>query len=169
MTYPNPTHTQHKNNNADEASSLLTIVTAFPAPASTLRQDGDVPTTKKKNGGVLMRTMIVTTCFLLGTIAVIFYGGSSNTNSNINHASSTSEALLLRHNQAAPMYDPNQAYCFKDKDNDDKYCWYPTDNYPFGNWGGVTGAAYNNCGPQCTKVYPSGQTSGGSKISGPVL
>ena len=66
--------------NVDEASSLLTVVTASPAPSSSSRQDR-VATTKRKNGGVPMRTrtMIVTTCFLLGTIAAVYYGGS-NTN-----------------------------------------------------------------------------------------
>ena len=28
------------------------------------------------------------------------------------------------------MYDPSQDLCFSDKDNDDKYCWYPQDNLP---------------------------------------
>ena len=49
-------------------------------------------------------------------------------------------------------YDPSHDWCFKDNDNDGKYCWFPTHNYPCGNWGGWD-AAYDNCGPKCTTVY----------------
>ena len=48
-------------------------------------------------------------------------------------------------------YDPSKDFCFQDKDNDGKYCWYTTNKWglPYGNWEGVTGAAYDNCGPEC--------------------
>ena len=44
-----------------------------------------------------------------------------------------------------------QGNCFKDNDNVDKYCRYPTDYLPCGNWDGFTGAGYDNCGPTCTE------------------
>jgi len=94
MTYHNPTHT-HDNDTAEEASSLLTIVTASPDPSLSLGQEGgDVPAIKKKNGGVPMRLMIATTtCILLGTLAVLYGGRSSS------HTSSggISVDLLLGH------------------------------------------------------------------------
>ena len=51
------------------------------------------------------------------------------------------------------LYDPSQDFCYKDKDNVGKYCWYPTDNFPCGNWKGEGGRGYNDCGPKCTTVY----------------
>ena len=116
---------------------------------------------KKKNGVPSIRAMIVTTCLSLGTLAVICYGGSGSSNSIFHHAADTSEALLLRHNQAAPgvydprVYDPKQDFCFKDTDNAGKYCWYPEDKSPCPGqpqWKGVDGHGYNNCGLLCTAV-----------------
>ena len=49
-----------------------------------------------------------------------------------------------------------QGNCFKDNDNIDKYCWYPTDYLPCRNWNGFTGAGYGNCGPTCTNVVIRG-------------
>ena len=47
-------------------------------------------------------------------------------------------------------YDPNQDYCFKAQYVDfDQYCWYPTDEFPSGNWEGTGGRPYNDCGPEC--------------------
>ena len=46
-------------------------------------------------------------------------------------------------------YDPTQDFCFHDKDNTWKYCWYPTDRMPSGNWEGKGGRGYNGCGPKC--------------------
>jgi len=54
--------------------------------------------------------------------------------------------------QCPEGYNPSKDYCFKDNDNAGKYCWYPTDNLPVGNWDGFTGAGYDNCGPKCTTV-----------------
>ena len=93
MTNQKPTKTHD-----DEASLLLTSVTASPAPSFSLGQDGVA--TKKKNGGVPRRMMIVTTvCVFLGTLAVLYggRGGRSHIRSD-----GTLEALLLGHN-----YDPN--------------------------------------------------------------
>ena len=104
--------------------------------------------TKKKNVVSMIRAMI-STCFLLGTLAV-FHGGSGSSSSSSSTANSggLSEALLLRQNQAAPVYDP-RAFCFKDNDNDDKYCWCLTDNFPVDeNWIYI-GRGYNSCGPAC--------------------
>ena len=52
-----------------------------------------------------------------------------------------------------PVYDPRQDYCFKDNEINDKYCWYPKDSFPVGNWEGIGGRGYDNCGPKCTDVY----------------
>ena len=51
MTYQKQTQT-HDDDNADEASSLLAIVTASPTPSFSLGQEG-MPATKKN--GVPMR------------------------------------------------------------------------------------------------------------------
>ena len=87
MTYQKPFQT-HDDDNADEASSLLLTAT-------------------KKKHGVPRRAMIATACVLLCTLAVI-YGGrgsssSNNSNTNRTDGSSISAALLLGHNQAAPV------------------------------------------------------------------
>ena len=133
MTYQTPTQT-HDYDTAEEASSLLTSVTG----------------SKKKNGVPTIQAMIGT-CLLLGTISVIYYGGSDSSNSTFHHAADTSEAFLLRHNQAAPgVYDPKQDFCFKDTDNAGKYCWYPEDKSPYGNWVGDGGHGYSDCGLKCT-------------------
>ena len=146
MTYQKLTH---DDDNVDEASSLLTIVTVSPAPSFSLSQNG---VASKKNGAPMMRAVIATTCFLLGTLAVLFSGGSGSSSSNTASSGVLSVALLLGQNQAASVYDPSHDWCFKDNDNDGKYCWFPTHNYPCGNWGGWD-AAYDNCGPKCTTVY----------------
>ena len=64
------------------------------------------------------------------------------------------------------LYDPRRDFCFRGlgKGYKNKYCWYPTDNTPVGNWEGVTGAAYNGCGAKCDKVQhydPSGSYPNG--------
>ena len=103
-----------------------------------------MPATKKKNG-IPMRAMIAM-CFLLGTLAVLYSHLTGG----------TSEALLLGQNQAASrVYDPNQDYCFADTDNPGKYCWFCFDDYPYGNWEGVTGAAAGDCGSICHSVHNS--------------
>ena len=105
MTYQKPTpNYDNADADADEASSLLTIVTASRAPSFSLGQGGGVPATKKKNG-VPMRTMIATTCFFLGTLAVI-YGRS-------NSSSSTASSLPL----VAMIESPNGLV----KSSDDYY------------------------------------------------
>ena len=147
MTYPKPSPT-HDDDDADEASSLLTIITASPAPS--LGQNG-VSATKKKNGGVLMQAMIATSCFFLSTITVIYSGGSGS--SNTNRTDGTSEALLLGQNQAASMvYDPTQDFCFEDKANLGKYCWGRGNEFPCGHWKGVSGQGSGYCGPYCDDV-----------------
>jgi len=52
-----------------------------------------------------------------------------------------------------PMYDPTKDFCYTDRENHGKYCWYFRDSFPVGNWEGVTGRGYNDCGSKCTKVY----------------
>ena len=135
MTYQKPNQTHDDDDNAEEASSLLTSVTASPLPSSLLRQDW-VATTKKKHGAP-MRAKIATTCFFLGTLAVI-YGGRGSSSSNTNRTAGVSADLLRSHNQAASMYEPSQDYCFRDNDNPDKFCWYPHDYFPCGKWYGFT-------------------------------
>ena len=129
--------TQKHDDNADEASLLLLTVA------------GGVSATKKTHG-VSMRAMIAT-CFVLlvlGTLAVLYSGGSGS--GNTNRTDGSSEALLLDHNQAAPyVYDPKRYYCNTDTDNPGKYCWFPTDKLPCGNWKGEDGHGYNDCGPLC--------------------
>ena len=49
-------------------------------------------------------------------------------------------------------YDPSRDFCYKDNDNVDKFCWYPNDCLPHGNWKGEGGRGYNDCGPKCTDV-----------------
>ena len=149
MTYqqPNP---NYDNAVADEASSLLTVVTASPASSST-----------KKKIGVPMMRAVIATWFLLGTLAVIYDGGSSS--SNVNGTDGTSEALLLGHNQAAlevyePYYDPdNGDYCFFQLyARYDNYCWYPSRIFPVGNWKDVTtDRPYDSCGPVCPAPPPT--------------
>ena len=51
------------------------------------------------------------------------------------------------------MYDPSKNFCYADAENVGKYCWHSTHHYPIGmNWYGVTGAGYDNCGPECTRT-----------------
>ena len=152
MTFQPPSQTHDNDDNADEASSLLRTVA-----------EGDVPTTKKKNGGVPMRAMIAT-CVLLGTLAVIYVGrGSSNISAGV-----ISAALVLGQNSVASVYDPSQDYCFTDTDNADKYCWFPIDRYPCGNWQGVTcagGHGCDQCGDRCTTVYCNRPDGGGECVN----
>ena len=153
MTYPNATPKHNDDDKVDEASSLLTIATA--APASSM------PEKKKKNGGAPMRAMIATTFFFLGTLAVIYSGRGSSTN---NPTEGTLEAFLPGPNYdpygnpgialAPPaVYDPSGDFCFGDNANDNKYCWFPTDRFPYpaGQWGGNSDRGAGDCGPLCTK------------------
>jgi len=55
---------------------------------------------------------------------------------------------------AAHRYDPSQDFCIRDNDNVGKYCWYTYDSFPCGDWRGVTGLGYDNCGPKCTLIHP---------------
>jgi len=92
-----------------------------------------------------MRAMIAT-CFLLGTLAVIHGGSGSSSTAN---SGGLSEALLLRQNQAAPVYTPGQDYCFMEqygKYGDSKYCWKHTDSYPVDETWIYIGRGYNSCG-----------------------
>ena len=147
MTYQQPTHT-HDNDNAEEASTLLTIATVSPAPSWSLGGRGGVPAGTKKNGVPTMRAMIVTTCFFLGTLAVI-YGGRGS--SHIRSGGSSADLLLLGHN-----YDPNSDHCFTDEANPGKYCWFHKMHYPCGNWQLDSKHGNNNCGPKCTQVLDTG-------------
>ena len=69
-----------------------------------------------------------------------------------------STADAASHPTPAPVYDPSHDFCFQDQDNTWKYCWYPNDRLPDGNWKGEGGHAYNDCGDLCTDVAddPSG-------------
>ena len=142
MTYQQPTHTHNDDDNAEEASPLLTIVIASPAPSLSFGQGGVA--TKKKNGGVPRRLMIATACFFLGTLAVLYggRGGRSHIRSD-----GTLDALLLGHN-----YDPNSDHCFTDEDNPGKYCWFHKEHIPCGNWIFDGKHGNNNCGPKCTQA-----------------
>ena len=53
---------------------------------------------------------------------------------------------------APHRYDPRQDFCFRDNDHVGKYCWYTDDSFPCGDWTGVTGLGYDNCGPKCTLI-----------------
>ena len=57
-----------------------------------------------------------------------------------------------------PVYDPSQDFCFADTDNAGKYCWYPSDNTPDGNWKGEGGHAPGDCGDLCTDVAGDPET-----------
>ena len=92
-------------------------------------------------------------CVVLGTLAVMISGsrGSNSNRSSTASSDDISSAALLR------GYDPSQDFCFKDNDNDGKYCWYPTDGLgPCGNWKGEGGHGSNDCGQKCTKMYEEG-------------
>ena len=130
--YQKPFQT-HDDDNADEASSLVLTVAGG---------GGGVLAAKKTHGVPTMRAVIVTTCFFLGTLAVIYRGRGSSSHTSSGGIS----ADLLR------WYDPSSDFCFADTDNPGKNCWYPNDNFPCGNWKRVTGAGFDNCGPQCTQV-----------------
>ena len=160
MTYQKQNQT-HDDDNVDEASSLLTIVTASPSSSScSFGPGGGVPARRKKNS-IPIRA-VITTCVLLGTLAGIYSGGSGSSSNNTHRTDGTSEALLLGQNQAAlevyepypdlpgpnydpygnpgialvpPMvYDPSTDYCFKDIHTGapkNLYCWYPIDRFPY--------------------------------------
>ena len=49
-------------------------------------------------------------------------------------------------------YDPNRHICFVDIDNPGKYCWYPEDTLPYGNWKVDSPHGNNNCGSKCEKT-----------------
>ena len=142
MTDQKPPTPKYDDNTVEEASSLLLFGQGGGG--------GGVPVRTKKHGvSTITRTMVVTTCVVLGTLAMLYYGGRG---SSSNTASSDGIAAdLLR------GYDPSQDFCFKDEDNDGKYCWYPTDGLgPCGNWKGEGGHGYNDCGRKCTKIYEQG-------------
>jgi len=162
MTYQKQNQT-HDDDNVDEASSLLTIVTASPSSSScSFGPGGGVPARRKKNS-IPIRAVIAT-CVLLGTVAGIYSGGSDS-RSNAS-SDGTSEALLLGQNQAALevyeqypdhpapnydpcwapwcVYDPRTDYCFKDIHTGapkNLYCWYPIDRFPYprGQWRRIGG------------------------------
>ena len=162
MTYQKQNQT-HDDDNVDEASSLLTIVTASPSsPSCLFGPGGGVPARRKKNS-IPIRAVIAT-CGLLGTLVVMCSGGSGS-RSNAS-SDGTSEALLLGQNQAALevyepypdlpgsnydpcwapwcVYDPSTDYCFKDIHTGapkNLYCWYPIDRFPYprGQWRRIGG------------------------------
>ena len=109
MTYQT---TSANNDNAEEASSLLTIVTASPDPSSAI---------KKKNGGFPMRLMIATACFFLGTLTVVIYRGRGRSHTS---SGGISADLLLGQNQDEEYAPGGYDKCYRDKDNPGKYCWY---------------------------------------------
>ena len=58
------------------------------------------------------------------------------------------------------MYNPDYDFCFADTDNPGKYCWFCSDNRPYGNWKGEGGYASGDCGSICTNVaHPSALTA----------
>ena len=136
----NQNRTQKHDDNADEASSLLLTVAGGGVPAA------------QKTHGVSRRAMIATTCFLLlGTIAVLY---------STHRTKGTWESLPMGQNPGVALaaydlqgYDPSRDYCFKDNDTPDNYCWYPHDFFPIGDWRGVGGRSYGDCGDECTTVH----------------
>lgn len=49
---------------------------------------------------------------------------------------------------------PGGDFCFKQNNVPNTYCWYPTDNFPVGPWGGSNqpDPPYEQCGGLCTEV-----------------
>ena len=144
MTYqtsPTPTH----DVNVEEASSLLlTRGTPAPSSCSCRPKTTMVPTT--------MRAMIVTTaCVVLGTLAVLS-GGRGGSSSRHTRSGDLATELLRTAHDTSYDYDPSKDFCYRDNDNAGKYCWYPTDIYPCGNWDGESGHGYHDCGRKCTQI-----------------
>ena len=135
MTYQTPSTPKHDDDDVqvEEATALL----------SDQGGGGGGPARKKKHGVPTLRALIVGSCFVLGTLAVMIYGGRGGS-STTTHRTDGSTADLLR------GYDPSQDFCFRDNDNNDKLCWYPTDDFPCGDWTGVSGFGSDQCGPPCT-------------------
>ena len=74
----------------------------------------------------------------------MIYQGNSNSRD-----ARFSEAFLLRSGSAAPVYDPNEHYCFGDNEEYDHYCWYYTDSLPEGNWNKIDSPSAGGCGELC--------------------
>ena len=106
MTNQKPTKTYD-----DEASLLLTSVTAAPAPSFSFGQGGGgrVPATKKMNVPT-MRAMIVTFCFLLGTLAMI-YSGSRGGSSNISSTANTGTVAVVTSDDSCATEVPGEGPC----------------------------------------------------------
>ena len=152
MTYQTPSTPKHDDDDVqvEEATALL---------SDQGGGGGGGPARKKKHGVPTLRALIVGSCFVLGTLAVMIYGGRGGSSSTT-HRTAGSTADLLR------GYDPSQDFCFQDNDNNDKLCWYPTDNFPCGDWKGVSGLGSDQCGPPCTQVYKMIKKDDGSKFKG---
>ena len=58
------------------------------------------------------------------------------------------------------VYNPQFCFCFTDTDNPGKYCWYPTNHLPYGDWKGAGGRNYNDCGGKCTKFADNNEHNG---------
>ena len=160
MTYQQPPQTHNHDDTVEEASSLLTSVTASPAPSFSFGPGGGGgPATQMKNGGPTMRATIGTTCVLLGTLAMMYGRGHTPAAPMPRplRAEDSAAALLRGHTRAAPpVYDPSwDMYCFKGNDflNEGKHCWYPTHIYPDGDWKQDNSRGKNNCGSKCTKFH----------------
>jgi hypothetical protein len=130
-----------------------------------------------------MRAMIVTmACVVLGTL-VVLSGGRGGSSSRHHTRSGDLAADLLRtaHDtsydydpSSKPCYTdqgtypgdgygcgtpasyiPSEHFCYADNDNPGKYCWWPIDRYPCGDWKGVAAAdrGYStDCGRLCTTL-----------------
>ena len=164
MTYQKPIP-NYDNADADQAS-LLVLTAVDASPSISLGQGGGVPARKKKNGVPTMRARIVLICFLLGIFAVIYYGGRGSSHTS---SSDISDALLLGHNQAAPLYDPKRDHCFTDEQHHGKFCWFPLSHIVpcgGGRWKGSKGD-FGKCGEKCTKVLCYRDDGSGSCVSNP--
>ena len=154
MTYQKPIPNSNYDNNADanEASSLVLTAVVDDASPSSFSFGHDGVATKNKNEG-RMRRAVIATCFVLGFVAVVLYGGGRSRQSHMARSTGGLSAELLRKaDDTSYNYDPTSDFCFTDTDTAGKYCWYPTDNRPCGNWKGEGGHGYNDCGRKCTRV-----------------
>ena len=85
--------------------------------------------------------------------AVLFYSILDYSNQD-----STASSFLLHDRGGTPpppppgVYDPTHDFCFHDLDKWNKYCWYPNDSLPDGNWKRVGGHGIGECGAKCTDV-----------------
>ena len=94
---------------------------------------------------------MTTACVVLGTLAVLS-GGRGGSSSRHTRSGDLATELLRTAHDTSYDYDPSKDFCYTDTDNAGKYCWYPTDHYPCGNWDGEGGHGYHNCGRLCTQV-----------------